>query len=78
MGDEAYFQGSENFHFIMVRKGDRIFVMKVNKITSKTSLDEFMLTAKNIANKCNFFSGFILHLSIHFTTLFIYIAVITL
>jgi hypothetical protein len=32
-----------------VRKGDKIFAIKVNKMTSKTSLTEFNLVAKKIA-----------------------------
>ncbi len=49
MGDEAYFHtDSENFYFILVRKGEKMFRMKVNKTTSTTSLDEFNLVAKNI------------------------------
>ena len=51
IGDEAYFHSDEqNFYFIMVRKGKNVFNMKVSKITSKTSLDEFNLIAKHIAN----------------------------
>jgi len=51
IGDEAYFHSdNQNFYFIMVRKGAKVFNMKVNKITSKTSLDEFSSIAKNIAD----------------------------
>ncbi len=51
IGDEAYFHSDgENFYFIMVRKGKNVFNMKVNKITSKTSLSEFNQIAKNITN----------------------------
>jgi hypothetical protein len=49
LGDEAYFHSDgENFYFILVRKAEKMFRMKVNKITSTTSLDEFDLVAKNI------------------------------
>jgi hypothetical protein len=49
MGDEAYFHSDgENFYFILVRKGPKMVRMKVNKTTSTTSVDEFMLIAKNI------------------------------
>jgi len=49
MGDEAYFHSDgENFHFIIVRKGKNMFRIKVNKITSTTSLDELNRVAKNI------------------------------
>ncbi|MEP7110051.1 MAG: hypothetical protein ABI760_18800 [Ferruginibacter sp.] len=47
MGDEAWF--GSNPLFVYVRKGDKIFVIKVNKMTSKTSLTEFNLIAKKIA-----------------------------
>src|ERR1700752_4169372 len=41
-GDEAYFHSdNENFYFILARKGKKMFRIKVNKITSHTSLDEF-------------------------------------
>lgn len=48
MGDEAYFHSSENFLFIIVRKGTKMLRMKVNRVTNNTSLDEFMLASKNI------------------------------
>ncbi len=47
MGDEAWF--GENPLFVYVRKADKIFVIKVNKMTSMTSLNEFNLIAKKIA-----------------------------
>lgn len=51
LGDEAYFHTDrENFYFIMVRKGMKVFNMKVNKITSTTSLEEFNLIAKKITD----------------------------
>jgi hypothetical protein len=52
LGDEAYFHtDNQNFYFIMVRKGAKVFNMKVNKITSKTSLAEFNLTANKITER---------------------------
>jgi|GEM_PF-1271465 len=49
LGDEAYFHtDNENFYFIMVRKGINVFNIKVNKITSKTSLDAFNKVAREI------------------------------
>ena len=49
MGDEAYFHSDgQNFYFILVRKGEKMLRMKVNKTTSTTSLNEFNLIAKNI------------------------------
>jgi hypothetical protein len=51
LGDEAYFHTDGTaFYFIMVRKGARLFNIKVNKITSNTSLDEFHRIAKKIAD----------------------------
>ena len=50
LGDEAYFHtDNENFYFIMVRKGINVFNIKVNKITSKTSLDAFNKVAREMA-----------------------------
>jgi hypothetical protein len=49
VGDEAYFHSdNQNFYFIMVRKGAKVFNMKVNKITSKTSLDGFNSVARKM------------------------------
>jgi hypothetical protein len=49
LGDEAYFHSDqENFYFVMVRKGKIVYNMKVNKITSKTSLEQFNLVARKI------------------------------
>ena len=52
LGDEAYFHtDSVNFYFVMVRKSNKVFNMKVNKITSNTSLTKFQLITNKIANK---------------------------
>lgn len=49
LGDEAYFHSdNENFYYIMIRKGQMILVMKINKITSFTSLEEFNKVAREI------------------------------
>jgi len=49
LGDEAYFHtDNNNFYFVMVRKGDRVFNLKVNKITSRTSLPAFNSVASKI------------------------------
>lgn len=49
VGDEAYFHSDgTNFLFIMARRGGILLTMKVNKITSKTSREAFMLVAKRI------------------------------
>ena len=51
VGDEAYFHSdSENFYFILIRKGKHMIRMKVNKITSNTSLEEFNAVARNITS----------------------------
>jgi hypothetical protein len=50
VGDEAYFHSDgRNFYFILVRKGAIMFRIKVNKITSHTSLEEFNRVSKEIA-----------------------------
>ncbi|HLG03135.1 MAG TPA: hypothetical protein VI731_06030 [Bacteroidia bacterium] len=50
VGDEAYFHSDgENFYFILVRKFNRVLTMKVNKITTYTSLDAFNAVARRIA-----------------------------
>jgi hypothetical protein len=42
IGDEAYFHSDyENFYFILARKNNAVFRMKVSKITEKTSLPAF-------------------------------------
>lgn len=49
LGDEAYFHtDGAHFYFIMVRKGKHVFNIKVNKITSTTSLKEFNRVARRI------------------------------
>lgn len=51
LGDESYFHtDSVNFYFIMVRKNNKVFNMKVNKITSFTSIQQFKLVAKKITD----------------------------
>ena len=52
VGDEAYFHSdNENFLFIMARKGVKVLTMKVNKVTSKTSVDAFNSVARKIVAK---------------------------
>jgi hypothetical protein len=50
VGDEAFFH-TDNQHFclIMFRKQNLIFVVKVNRITSKTSVKELKMIAANLA-----------------------------
>ena len=51
MRDEAYFHSDrKNFYFILARKGKLMFRIKVNKITSHTSLNEFNLISKKISD----------------------------
>ena len=51
IGDEAYFHSDgSNFYFVLVRKEKIMFRMKVNKITSHTSLDAFNMVAKKITD----------------------------
>ncbi|HUS01986.1 MAG TPA: hypothetical protein VMY77_09680 [Chitinophagaceae bacterium] len=48
LGDEAWFGTSPLF--VYVRKGDKIVVLKVNKMTGMTSLEEFNRVSKHIAD----------------------------
>lgn len=49
IGDEAYFHSDKrNFLMIMARKDHKVLRMKVNKMTSHTSVDEFNIIVKNI------------------------------
>ena len=50
-GDEAYFHSDfENFYFFLGRKGPRMIRVKVNKITSTTQKDNFMVVCKTIVD----------------------------
>jgi hypothetical protein len=52
IGNEAYFHSDgQNFYFVMARKGNKVFNMKVNKITSKTSQETFNDIARRIATE---------------------------
>jgi len=54
LGDEAYYHSDgTNFYFIMVRKGDKVFNLKVNKITSTTNLEAFKRIAAKITALVN-------------------------
>jgi hypothetical protein len=51
IGDDAYFHSDgNNFYFILVRKGNKLLRLKVNKITSHTSLSGFYLISKKISD----------------------------
>ena len=50
LGDEAYYHSdNRNFCFIMLRSGNKILRMKVNKLTSKTSIEAFRKVAAELA-----------------------------
>lgn len=52
LGKEAYFHtDNQNFSFIMVRKGNVTYRIKVNQTTSKTSVTALNEVAKRIADK---------------------------
>lgn len=52
IGDEAWFHtDGQNFYFIMARKGNKLMRMKVNKVTSNTSLDAFNAAAKDLLSR---------------------------
>jgi hypothetical protein len=52
LGDEAWLHSDgENFYLIIVRKGEKMFRMKVNKVTSKTSMEAFRQVAKVITDR---------------------------
>jgi len=51
LGDEAYYHSDgTNFYFCLVRKGEKMFRMKVNKVTMHTSEREFKEVTKRIAD----------------------------
>ena len=50
IGDEAFFiSNPPNFHFMMVRKGELIFRIKLNKASEGTSFEELKIFMKKIA-----------------------------
>jgi len=52
LGDEAYFHSdNENFMMIMARKANKVIRLKVNKLTSHTSRDDFNIVSRNIIAK---------------------------
>lgn len=51
-GDEAYFHSdNRNFHFILARKGNKMIRLKVNKVTSKTSVEGLKSVAKGVLGR---------------------------
>ena len=52
LGDEAYYHSDgTNFYFFLVRKNEKMFRMKLNKVTSHSSEMNFKEVAKHIADK---------------------------
>ena len=52
LGDEAYYHSDgTNFYFFLVRKEEKMFRMKLNKVTSHSSEAAFKDVAQRIANK---------------------------
>jgi hypothetical protein len=50
LGDEAFFHTDQiNFHLMIVRKGDKILRLKVNKVTSLTSLEALRKVIKELS-----------------------------
>lgn len=50
LGDEAYFHSDgQNFYFVLLRKEKKMFRIKLNKITNKTTLANFNLVVKKVA-----------------------------
>lgn len=56
-GDGAYFHSdNRNFHFILARKGNKMIRLKVNKVTSKTSVEGLKSVAKGVWGGCEVIS----------------------
>lgn len=52
VGEEAYFHGqSGTFNFALVRSAKKMFRLKVNKVTSNTSHEEFNKITRDIASR---------------------------
>ncbi|MEP7235067.1 MAG: hypothetical protein ABI778_07205 [Ignavibacteriota bacterium] len=51
-GDEGYYQGPPGPPpYILVRKGDKMLRLKINRSTSNTSLETFMAVAKTLTDQ---------------------------
>lgn len=51
-GDEAYFHSDHrNFHFILARKANKMIRLKVNKVTSKTSVAALKRVAREVLGR---------------------------
>ncbi len=52
LGDESFFQSdSKNFCLLIVRKGNEMILFKVNKMTSKTSLENLKKIALDVVQR---------------------------
>lgn len=52
LGDEAYYHTDQTgFYFFLVRKNEKMFRLKLNKVTSHSSAIEFKMTARRIVGK---------------------------
>jgi len=52
LGDEAYYHSDgENFYFFLVRKKEKMFRLKLNKVTSHSSVTNFKEVAKLITDR---------------------------
>jgi hypothetical protein len=52
LGDEAYYHSDgRNFYFFVVRKNEKMFRMKLNKVTSRSSVAEFKEVTRLIVYK---------------------------
>jgi len=50
IGEEAFFHSDQkNFHLMMVRRGNKIIRLKVNKVTSMTSLEGLQEVVRDLA-----------------------------
>lgn len=52
LGDEAYYHSDQTgFYFFLVRKNEKMFRLKLNKVTSHSSVTEFREATKRIVDK---------------------------
>jgi len=52
LGDEAYYHtDGKNFYFYLVRKGNKMFRMKLNKVTSHASENEFKKAGRLVTDR---------------------------
>lgn len=53
VGDEGYFSGAgeKNYRFALIRSGNKMIRLKVNKVTTYTSYEEFIKVVEAIAHR---------------------------